>query len=266
VWSFRDVTDRYRSEEAIRDAERRYRTLVEQIPAVTYVDAIDADSSAIYMSPQVETMLGYPVQRWHDEPDLWIRLLHPEDRESVLAEHRRTNETGAPFRIEYRVLDRNGRDVWIHDEATMFRDEEGRPLFWQGVMFDITDRKRAEHQLEQAWQKELEAGQRLRALDEMKNTFLEAVSHELRTPLTAVLGSATSSCRRKSGTIWSGASRPMLASSTGSCPTCSISTGWRGGSWSPSDTPPTSARSSRESWRRRRSSAITRSRWRPSRW
>lgn len=190
VWSFRDVTERRRAEEAVREAELRYRTLVEQIPAVTYVDAIDQASTALYISPQIERMLGHGVERWRDDPDLWVRLLHPDDLERVLAEHHRTNETGDPFRIEYRMFHRNGREVWIHDEATLFRDAEGRPRFWQGVMFDITERKRAEQQLERAWKKELEAGQRLRALDEMKNTFLEAVSHELRTPLTAVLGSA----------------------------------------------------------------------------
>jgi signal transduction histidine kinase len=80
--------------------------------------------------------------------------------------------------------------VWVHDESVLLRDESEKPLFWQGVMFDITERKDAEEKLEQAWQREMEAGHRLRALDEMKNTFLEAVSHELRTPLTTILGSA----------------------------------------------------------------------------
>jgi signal transduction histidine kinase len=78
--------------------------------------------------------------------------------------------------------------VWIHDETTFLRDEEGRPLFIQGVLFDITERKLAEQALRESEQRERDAAERLRALDEMKNTFLAAVSHELRSPLTSILG------------------------------------------------------------------------------
>ncbi len=72
----------------------------------------------------------------------------------------------------------------------MVRDEGGEPRFSQGILYDITSRKKAEEDLERALSIEREAAERLRALDEMKNTFLHAVSHELRTPLSAVLGLA----------------------------------------------------------------------------
>jgi signal transduction histidine kinase len=80
--------------------------------------------------------------------------------------------------------------VWVHDETTIVHDEDGRPLFVQGVLFDITERKRAEQALQSSERREREAAERLRALDEMKNTFLAAVSHELRSPLTSILGLA----------------------------------------------------------------------------
>ncbi len=190
VWSFRDVSMHKQSEEAARAAETKYRTLIEQIPAITYIDAIQGPVTTLYISPQTEAILGYSPQDWFDDPHLLSRRIHPDDHDRWKAEVHKCQETGEPFRLEYRILGRDGRLVWVHDESVLLRDEAGEPLFWQGVMFDITERKQAEEKLEQAWQREMEAGQRLRALDEMKNTFLEAVSHELRTPLTTILGSA----------------------------------------------------------------------------
>jgi diguanylate cyclase (GGDEF)-like protein/PAS domain S-box-containing protein len=143
----RDITDRKRGEERLRDAEARYRSLLERIPVVTYVDAVERTGSALYMSPQIEAMLGYPAEAWREDSTLWIRLLHPEDRERVLAEHNRTVATGEPFTVEYRMVHRDGHDLWIRDEALLVRDEAGGPSFWQGVMLDITKRKLAEEQL-----------------------------------------------------------------------------------------------------------------------
>jgi signal transduction histidine kinase len=86
------------------------------------------------------------------------------------------------------MLTRDGRTIWIRDECSLMRDDDGVTQFVQGVMFDITERKLAEEQLRESEQRERDAAERLRALDEMKNTFLAAVSHELRSPLTSILG------------------------------------------------------------------------------
>jgi PAS domain S-box-containing protein len=185
-----DITDRKRAEDSTVEAETKYRSLIEQIPAITYIDAAQGPETTVYISPQTETLLGYTPQDWLDDPDLLSKRIHPDDRGRWQVEIARIDEAGEPFFLEYRILTRDGRVVWVHDRAVLLRDEEGRPRFWQGVMFDITDRKEAEARLEKLWQQELEAGQRLRALDEMKNTFLQAVSHELRTPLTTILGGA----------------------------------------------------------------------------
>ncbi|MGB3634184.1 MAG: PAS domain-containing protein, partial [Rubrobacteraceae bacterium] len=94
-----------------------YEALVNQVPAVVYVDADDEVSSALFMSPQVEEMLGYTQEEWLEDPGLWVKLLHPEDRERVLAEANRTPKTEEPFEAEYRLIARDGRTVWVHDNA-----------------------------------------------------------------------------------------------------------------------------------------------------
>lgn len=134
----------------LREAQETYRRLVEGIPAILYVDAVDDVSSNIYTSPQVEEILGFAVEQWREEPNLWVARLHEEDRERVLALHRRSNETGEPFRAEYRLIAADGREVWIRDEAVLVRDATGRPAYWRGVMLDITDRKRAEEKLQRS--------------------------------------------------------------------------------------------------------------------
>jgi PAS domain S-box-containing protein len=141
--------DRERTEKELVRSEDRFRHLVEQIPAVTYVqELIDSDTpkAITYMSPQYEAMFGYPPETEILDEEAWLRMLHPDDRERVLAEELRTDETGKPFRIEYRQVARDGRVVWVHDEATLVRDEEGNALYWLGVQYDITEQKRTEEE------------------------------------------------------------------------------------------------------------------------
>ena len=145
--------DRERAEKELVRSEDRFRHLVEQIPAVTYVqEPIDSDTpkAITYMSPQYEAMLGYPPEKEMLDEEHWLRVLHPDDRERVLAEELRTDETGEPYRIEYRQIARDGRVVWVRDEATLIRDEEGNSLYWLGVQYDITEQKRTEEELRQS--------------------------------------------------------------------------------------------------------------------
>src|SRR5215218_3925036 len=145
--------ERERAEKALDLSEDRFRRLVEQIPAVTYVqEPIDSDTpkAITYMSPQYEDMLGYPAESEILDEEHWLRVLHPDDRERVLAEEQRTDETGEPYRIEYRLIAGDGRVVWVHDEATLLRDEEGNALYWLGVQYDITEQKRAEEEFKRS--------------------------------------------------------------------------------------------------------------------
>jgi diguanylate cyclase (GGDEF)-like protein/PAS domain S-box-containing protein len=143
----RRLAEREQEVRRLQVAEAKYRLLVEQIPVVTYIDAADAESSTIYMSPQVEDLLGYAPEEWMANANMWDKVLHPDDRERVMAEHVRTNETGEQFRDEYRLIANDGRVVWVRDEASLVTDEKGPDRFWQGVIVDITERKRAEEQV-----------------------------------------------------------------------------------------------------------------------
>jgi diguanylate cyclase (GGDEF)-like protein/PAS domain S-box-containing protein len=131
-------------EDTKRLSDDGYRSMVEAGPAVSYIDAADGSASTVYISPQVESMLGYTPQEWIADPDLWSKVLHPDDRDRALAENRRHNETGEPFRMEYRMFHRDGSLVWIHDEAVMVRGERGAPGFSHGVLMDVSERKRDE--------------------------------------------------------------------------------------------------------------------------
>ncbi len=180
-----DITPLKETEAQLAEAEARYRALVEQTPAITYMDAIEGPVSTLYISPQTTAILGYTPEEWYADPQLWSKIVHPED--SVRDDY--FDPDGSPHSSQYRLIAKDGRTVWVHDQASLITDEDGNPKYWEGVLVDITERRRAE-ELERDLQVERKTAQRLRDVDEMKNTFLQAVSHDLRTPLAAILGLA----------------------------------------------------------------------------
>ncbi len=133
-----------------RAAETRYRTLIEQLPAVTFIDELVSPSPyetrPVYISPQAEQMYGYPVGRWLEEPDLWQRILHPDDRDRVLAGASQASERGEPFEIEYRALAADGHVVWVQEASVLIPGTDGHPPVWQGVLFDVTAQREAEEE------------------------------------------------------------------------------------------------------------------------
>jgi PAS domain S-box-containing protein len=121
--------------------------LVEGVPAILYIDRPDEPSTNLYTSPQVVELLGFSVDEWRSDPDLWRRQVHDDDRDRVLKAHRISNERGERFLEEYRFATKDDREVWIRDEAVPVRGDDGILLYWRGVMLDITDRKEAEDKL-----------------------------------------------------------------------------------------------------------------------
>ena len=147
VVNARDLTERKGSEERLREAEQKYRTLVEQIPVVTYIDRADGSDTPLYTSPQIKGLLGYTQEEGSGDR-LWRERLHPEDRERVLASDERFEREGEErFGEEYRLLAKDGSVVWVLEDAVLVKDATGSPLYWQGILYDITERKRAEEQL-----------------------------------------------------------------------------------------------------------------------
>jgi PAS domain S-box-containing protein len=124
-----------------------YRMLVEGIPAIVYVDEPDELSTNFYTSPQAVELLGYTQEEWASTPDLWVTHMHPDDVDRVLEENRRSNRDLDRFFCEYRMLAKDGRLVWLRDEATIVSDDDGTPLYWRGLMLDITAEKEAEEKL-----------------------------------------------------------------------------------------------------------------------
>jgi PAS domain S-box-containing protein len=179
-----DVTGRKEAEAQLTEAEERYRALIEQSPAIVYIDPVEAGPT-IYMSPQVEAILGYAPSEWYADPELWSTVVHPDDRGTmrvVTTDDVRTSST-------YRMIAKDGRTVWVTDRSTLLLDDDGTPRYWQGVLVDVTEQHRRE-ELEADLERERVEAERLRAEDDMKTTFLQAVSHDLRTPLAAILGLA----------------------------------------------------------------------------
>lgn len=131
----------------LAQSEERYRTLVERITAITYIDAVDEDSTTLFISPQVETVLGNKPEDWYADGKLWEKLIHPDDRERVLAEHKHSNTTGKPFQVDYRMIHRDGHVVWIRDEASLISKDGENAVSWHGVMYDITSPKLLEEKL-----------------------------------------------------------------------------------------------------------------------
>ena len=125
---------------------RQFRSLVEQLPGVVYIEELGAASGS-YFSPQVEWLTGYSPEEWASDPEFFARTLHPEDRDRVLAAFARAHETHEPIQIEYRIVAKDGRVVWVQDDAAAARDDAGMPLQFQGFMSDATARKRNELKL-----------------------------------------------------------------------------------------------------------------------
>jgi diguanylate cyclase (GGDEF)-like protein/PAS domain S-box-containing protein len=142
-----DVTDSVRTERELQEAQKRYGALVENIPAIVYVDLADDRMTTTYVSPQIEALLGITPAEYINDPDLWLTHLHPEDRDDTVAAYLEGRAAGEPFTLEYRLVARNGSVLWFSDSAVVVHDAAGEPLYVQGVMLDITTRKEAEAQI-----------------------------------------------------------------------------------------------------------------------
>src|SRR5579862_3587928 len=136
------------SEGQLPNLEAKYRALVEQLPAVVFMAYLDRGIGEAYVSPQIEATLGFSQAEWLEDPVLWYRQVHPEDKDRWSIEASEMFVSGKPLRSAYRVIARNGHIIWFQCEARMIRHPDGSPWFIHGVAFDITDLKRTEEELQ----------------------------------------------------------------------------------------------------------------------
>ncbi|MCW6036308.1 PAS domain-containing protein [Spirulina subsalsa FACHB-351] len=160
-----DITEKKHAEESLKASEAKYRLLVEQMPAVTYTAALDDLSTTLYVSPQIEQMLGYPLREWLLQPDRWYRAVHPDDRDKVTQVLKIAHGGPTTFSREYRIFAKSGEMLWVRDRARIVTNEAGEPIFLQGMMFDMTEQKNSEEELQHAY------------------THLEATNHRLEISL-----------------------------------------------------------------------------------
>lgn len=144
-----ELMERQKAEQALRKAETMYKALVEKTSVIIYRDAPVAAGNTLYISPQIEALLGYPVNEWLETPTSWQNFVHPEDLTRVLAEVERYLTSGEKAVIEYRMRTKDGRWLWFRDESVVIPDEDGKPQYVQGVLIDITERKLAEWKVQQ---------------------------------------------------------------------------------------------------------------------
>ena len=138
----RDVTKQHDTETALREAEVRYRTLVEHLPGVIYIAEYGPQGRWFFVSPQIQKLLGFSPEEWIDNPAAWASQLHPDDRDRVVAEELASSEKGESFVSEYRMFTRDDRVVWVRDECTLMPGTTGTPHIMQGVLLDITESKK----------------------------------------------------------------------------------------------------------------------------
>jgi diguanylate cyclase (GGDEF)-like protein/PAS domain S-box-containing protein len=135
----------------VEEAGSRLKVLVEHVPAAVYIDMADPDVSdggrLAYMSPQVSAILGYRPEELVDDSELWPSRIHPDDRAAAIAAYADHWRTGEPLRAEYRMLAKDGSEVWVRDEAYAMADDPSGRRVSQGLLIDTTDRKVLESKL-----------------------------------------------------------------------------------------------------------------------
>ena len=151
--------------------------LVEQLPAIVYLWEAGADGQCYYVSGAIESVLGHPADDWLADPSLWARSLHPEDHDRVIAQELGSRENGTDFAAEYRMFARDGRLVWIRDEAVMIRETEDYPGYLLGLMYDISPEREAQESLRRSHEETIRRLSRAAEFrDDDTGTHIERVS------------------------------------------------------------------------------------------
>lgn len=128
-------------------SDGQYRSFIENLPVLFYAVAPDPPYAPIYISPAFE-IFGYPLDEWMTNGDMWLRVIHPDDRDWVMEKTRTAMESGTEIDYEYRVIAKDGGIFWVRDRGCFIRDKDGSATCWQGIILDVTERKIAEQELQ----------------------------------------------------------------------------------------------------------------------
>ncbi|CAN5552286.1 hypothetical protein BH10ACI2_BH10ACI2_20020 [soil metagenome] len=124
-----------------------FRNFIENLPVMFYAVEPTAPHSPIYISPTFEKF-GYPMDDWLSDPGIWDRIIHIDDRDIVLGATREAMRKGESVDFEYRIVCSDGNIIWIRDRSCFINGEDGKPICWQGVILDVTERKLAQQESE----------------------------------------------------------------------------------------------------------------------
>lgn len=137
-----------REQAALQEAEIKYQALVEQITAVVFLDRADEGEATFYMSPRIEDLVGYTPEEWYADPDIWFKCIHTDDLERITEAFEKSHNNGTSFREEYRFVRRDARVIWVKEDTNLIYDKDGNPLYWQGILVDISKQKEDEAALQ----------------------------------------------------------------------------------------------------------------------
>ncbi|HJV80194.1 PAS domain-containing protein [Noviherbaspirillum sp.] len=179
-----DITERKLIEYERLESTARYKTFIEQLGGMQYISRLDEQATNVYISDRVERLLGFTSEEWCADPELRIRQLHEDDRAEVLSTLATQIAGREPLSIDYRIYAKDGSLRWFHDEARIVADSDGEPLFLQGVMFDITERKLAQQDLERS---HCELKKLVSALDELREEEQKRLAREMHDDLGQLL-------------------------------------------------------------------------------